>query len=165
MPRSSRIFCSIALLAVASCASNSSTRSSIPGGNGQYPDGGPPWTLPPGPQSEVETASLPPDIATPFEGLAGSWNGGRLGYKLNKQTRAKMIDLTQSALAQGQSGKMIKWSDGPIRGTIVPQISFAGPGSTDCREFHQTLRFKDVVETGYATACRASNGEWRILAE
>lgn len=159
-----RTICSFGLLAVASCASTSTQQSGVQSGE-QYPNGGPSWNQPPGPQSDVETAALPPDIAIPFEGLAGSWNGGRLGYKLSQNTRAKMIDLTQAALAQGESGKTIRWSDGPIRGTIVPQMAFSGPGAANCREFHQTLRFEGVVETGYATACRANNGDWRILAE
>lgn len=155
-------FCAI----VTACASNAPQTKTMPDDGPQTGTaGGPPWLLPPGPRSNTRTAALPPDIAIPLEGLAGSWSGGRLGAKLTAQLRSRMIDLTQIALNQGQSGKQIKWRDGKLVGTIIPQVSFAGPSALDCREFHQTLRFEDVVETGYATACLAPDGSWRLLSE
>jgi surface antigen len=151
---------------VAACASNNDPNASIPGDGEQTGiSGGAPWLLPPGPRSDSQVASLPPDIAIPMQGLAGSWSGGKLGDQLTMDARDRMIDLTQSALNQGQSGKKVKWREGKLTGTIIPQIAFSGPNSLDCREFHQTLRLGDVVETGYATACRAPDGKWRLLSE
>lgn len=153
-------------LLVAACASRTSQNASIPGDGEQTgATGGAPWLLPPGPPVDPQIASLPPDIAIPMQGLAGSWTGGKLGDQLSPDARARMIDLTQNALNQGQSGKKIKWREGKLNGTIIPQVAFVGPQTLECREFHQTLRLGDVVETGYATACRAPDGQWRLLSE
>lgn len=123
--------------------------------------GGPPWVLPPG----EEMAALPPDIATPLEGMAGTWAGERLGKALDAQTRQKVIDLTQLTLSQTSPGEKVSWNSGKIAGTVTPQVRFAGPENLVCREFHQVLRMGGTVETGYATACQAPDGTWRLLAE
>lgn len=166
MPLCMRSVTVILCFLVAACASNNAPNANIPGDGEQTGiTGGAPWLLPPAPSSGPQVASLPPDIAIPMQGLAGSWSGGKLGGQLTMDARERMIELTQSALNQGQSGKKIKWRQGKLTGTIIPQIAFAGPNALECREFHQTLRLEDVVETGYATACRAPDGKWRLLSE
>lgn len=150
------------MLVLASCASTGPSTSSIPGdGDEDSIMGGPPWVLPP----STDMAAIPPDIATPLEGLAGTWSGGRLGRQLTPEIRTKMVDLTQMTLSQKPAGEKVEWRDGKLAGTITPQIRFQGPDDLACREFHQVLRSGSAVETGYATACLAGDGSWRLLAE
>ncbi|MEM7570378.1 MAG: hypothetical protein AAF337_11335 [Pseudomonadota bacterium] len=160
--RSARQVTCFAAVVLAACTQSGPDTSAIPGdGEDEMIMGGPPWVLPPG----DAVAAIPPDIATPLEGLAGTWSGGRLGGVLTTETREKMIELTQLALNQTPAGEKVKWRAGDVAGTITPQMRFAGPGELACREFHQVLRAGSVVETGYATACQALDGSWRLLSE
>lgn len=76
-----------------------------------------------------------------------------------------MIELTQLTLSQTAPGQKVAWTSGKIAGTVTPQVRFTGPQNLICREFHQVIRLEGVVETGYATACQAADGSWRLLAE
>jgi len=104
-------------------------------------------------------------LASPLKGLSCLWSGGRFSGGSGIEIRKKMVDLTRAELSDGAAGKTVKWREESFEGTVVPQMAFTGPAGLECREFHQTLRRGKEVETGYATACVAEDGRWRILVE
>jgi len=166
MPRLMHFILMAILLVLSACASSGRDQAAFPYDDGYSSDGGAPWLIPAPPEDDkTAIAAASPDIAIPLKGMAGLWSGGRLASALTPDIRSKMIDLTQSALSRGASGKTFKWRQDALEGTVVPQIVFAGPAGLQCREFHQTLRRGKIVETGYATACIAQDGDWRILVE
>ncbi|MEM9879837.1 MAG: hypothetical protein AAF862_11235 [Pseudomonadota bacterium] len=166
MPHLKPLFVLCLALGIAACGSKPPAQTSLPPKEPDVTPGGPDWLIPPPPpKEETKTAAYVPDIAIPLQGLAGLWSGSRFDAGLSIETRKKMIDLTQAALSQGAAGKTVKWRASGLEGTVVPQMVFVGPAGLECREFHQTLRRGKDVETGYATACVAEDGRWRILVE
>lgn len=97
--------------------------------------------------------------------LAGAWFGSELGRRLNDDDRDKMRDTAQHSLSTDTSGTTSRWSnpDTGVSGTITPQDMFINSQGQQCREFHQSVSADGQTETGYATACRQSDGSWKVV--
>jgi surface antigen len=122
---------------------------------------------PPAPAPEVLPPPPPPPPPTmvPRESgkVAGRDIGGAAARLLQPDDRALLEKTTQRALASGQAGKAITWSNPKTgaSGSITPQPTFPMAGKS-CREFQQTINAGGKKSTGYGTACMAPDGVWLI---
>ena len=48
-------------------------------------------------------------------------------------------------------------------GRVVPTRTFLGPGDQTCRDFKQSVTIAGHKETGTGTACRQSDGDWKLI--
>jgi len=48
-------------------------------------------------------------------------------------------------------------------GQITPTRTYRGTTGPACREFQQTIIFDGRTENAFGTACRQSDGSWRIV--
>ncbi|MEX1147236.1 MAG: RT0821/Lpp0805 family surface protein [Sphingomonadales bacterium] len=98
--------------------------------------------------------------------LAGAYLGGELGGRLDGRDREAMQSTTQQALSSAQPGDTSRWNnpDSGNSGTITPQQQFTDEAGRECREFQQTVSVQDDTQTAYGTACRQSDGTWRVVS-
>ena len=96
---------------------------------------------------------------------AGAWFGSELGRRLSDDDRDQMRKTAQRSLSHDASGSTSRWSnpDTGVSGTITPQDTFTNSQGQQCREFHQSVSADGQTETGYATACRQSDGSWKVV--
>ena len=102
--------------------------------------------------------------ATAVGALGGAFIGGAIGESLDK------VDKLHAKRAQNQAlaapiGQPISWRnpDSGNRGSITP-VREGRDTSTGayCREYQQTVTVNGRTEQAYGTACRQSDGSWKI---
>lgn len=70
----------------------------------------------------------------------------------------------QDALEHARSGTIVEWrnpDDGTV-GTFVPKPAFQSADGQICREFSQTVTIGGQQQQAWGTACRQSDGAWRL---
>jgi surface antigen len=97
--------------------------------------------------------------------LAGGLLGNHLGSQLDCQDQQYHADTAQHALETQRTGTSSSWvnPDTGHTGTFTPTRTFQTNDGTNCREFTQTVSVNGRDETAYGTACRQSDGSWRIV--
>lgn len=101
--------------------------------------------------------------------------GGALGAMLGQDIAKGMTDLdkiytertTQDTLEYGKPGETVEWSnpDSGNSGSVTVDEVYAAEDGKDCREFETTVDVEGEERTATGTACRMSDGEWRIIDE
>ena len=96
--------------------------------------------------------------------LAGGFVGSQVGKSLDQADVAYARQSTQSALDRTPSGQTVSWHnpDSGNSGTITPKPAYQS-GGTYCREFQQTITVGGQTQDAFGTACRQSDGSWRIV--
>lgn len=87
------------------------------------------------------------------------------GLSLAAPTFAQEIGTAgQDALERARSGSVVQWRnpDDGIAGTFVPKPAFQDSGGRICREFTQTVMIGDRRQEAWGTACRQSDGSWKL---
>jgi surface antigen len=78
----------------------------------------------------------------------------QLALERTTQTTLETVPIgTESTWRNPQSGS---------HGIIVPRRTFQKASGTYCREFTQTLVTGDVTEEALGTACRETDGTWKL---
>jgi surface antigen len=105
------------------------------------------------------------DLGIILGSVYGSILGGEIGRQLDEADQLKMYQTTQNALEKGVSGNTSTWynPDSGHRGTVTPQPRLPSRGGQVCREYHQTVTIANEQKTAYGTACRQSDGSWKII--
>ena len=98
--------------------------------------------------------------------LLGALLGGEIGASLDRADRIAMKRTTQSALETRPSGTTSRWQnpDSGHHGTITPQPAFQNTSGQYCREYQQTVTVGNQTQDAYGTACRQSDGTWKIVS-
>lgn len=105
-------------------------------------------------------------IATVLGVLLGGYAGNQAGLSLD---RADQLAATQNAsytLNNVPSGNTTVWQgrnpQQQTSGTFTPTRTYQQPSGQYCREYSQTITISGKTEQAYGTACRMSNGDWKI---
>jgi surface antigen len=97
--------------------------------------------------------------------LAGGLIGNRIGRSLDCQDLAYHERTTHDSLEYQRTGEASTWRnpDTGHSGTIIPTKTYMADNETPCREFTQIIRTGEGVEEVTGTACRQSDGTWKIV--
>ncbi|MBX6367259.1 MAG: glycine zipper 2TM domain-containing protein [Rhodospirillales bacterium] len=96
--------------------------------------------------------------------LLGAFLGGEIGRSLDHADRLAMQSTTRTALETGRTGEPLRWQNPQTGnfGTVTPLATTESDG-TICRTYEQTITVAGRLQTGYGTACRQPDGQWRIV--
>jgi surface antigen len=96
--------------------------------------------------------------------LLGGLLGADVGRSLDRADRLAMQQATQSTLETAPTGRAVPWRnpDTGNHGTVTA-VGTSESGGTVCREFQQTITVGGRTEQGHGTACRQTDGSWRIV--
>jgi surface antigen len=103
--------------------------------------------------------------ATAAGALLGLFAGSEAGKSLDRADQLHAAETTQAALDGNQAGTASTWIDPDSihSGTVTPLRSYKTPQGQYCREFQQTVTIEGKTEQAYGTACRQSDGTWKIV--
>ena len=104
--------------------------------------------------------------ATAVGTLLGALAGSEIGKSLDRADMLYLERTQQQALETAPAGTRSSWSnpDSGNSGDITPRRTYQDAAGTYCREFQQTVTVGSASETAYGTACRQSDGAWRIVS-
>lgn len=96
--------------------------------------------------------------------LLGAGLGSSIGASLDRADMIQYNQTSQRALEVGQPNQQFPWSNPQSgnSGTVVPQGYYQQANGNYCREYTQTINVGGRLEEGYGTACRQSDGTWKI---
>ena len=96
--------------------------------------------------------------------LAGGLIGGAIGSHMDANDRRESERASQRAFETAASGQATSWSnpDSGNHGSVTPTRTFQTDSGQYCREFQQTVIIGGKEEQAHGTACRQSDGSWRI---
>jgi surface antigen len=105
-------------------------------------------------------------IAIGIGAVLGGIVGSEVGKSLDRADRAYMHRTTQQSLETQRSGQPSTWQNPDNRhsGTVTPQRAYRRDDGRTCREFQQTVTIDGRTERAYGTACRQSDGSWKIVS-
>jgi len=97
--------------------------------------------------------------------IAGGLIGGAIGDRMDAADRRESERAAQQAFETAPSGQSTGWTnpDSGNHGTITPTRTFQTANNEYCREFQQTVVIGGEEEQAHGTACRQSDGSWRIV--
>ncbi len=97
--------------------------------------------------------------------LAGAWAGSEIGKDLDAADRRKAQETTQVSLENASTGQTRTWKnpDSGNSGSVTPTRTYQTAKGENCREFETTINVDGAEETAYGTACRQSDGSWKII--
>ncbi len=103
--------------------------------------------------------------ATAAGTLLGAYAGSQVGRSLDKADRLYAERTAQSGLERAPSGRTSTWSnpDSGHSGTFTPTNSYRSRDGMDCRDYTQTATIEGRTEEVHGTACRQSDGTWRVV--
>lgn len=96
--------------------------------------------------------------------LAGAFIGSEVGKSLDNADKAYLERTSQSALEANPVGQVSTWKnpDSGHSGTVTPTRTYQAASGENCREYQQTVTIAGKTESVYGTACRQSDGTWKI---
>ena len=97
--------------------------------------------------------------------LIGGLIGGAIGDRLDAADRREAREAAQNSLENSRSGTATAWKnpDSGNSGTITPSRTFQMADGQYCREFQQTIIIAGEENQGFGTACRQTDGSWKIV--
>jgi surface antigen len=104
--------------------------------------------------------------ATAVGTLVGAYLGSEAGKSLDRADQNYLARTTQQSLETAPTGRSTSWQnpDSGNSGTITPTKTYVNSTGQNCREFQQTIVVGGKTENAYGTACRQSDGSWRIVS-
>jgi len=99
-------------------------------------------------------------IATVVGTLAGGALGNYIGGRFDQRDRRQF----GSALESNQTGNTSRWSNPDTNGTysVTPTNTYRD-GDQPCREFTMNANVEGETDQVTGTACRQSDGSWRVV--
>ena len=97
--------------------------------------------------------------------LLGGLLGGAIGDRLDATDHRAADAAAQQAFERAPSGTRTTWRnpDSGNHGAITPTRTYQTAQGTYCREYQQTIIIDGEPHQGHGTACRQSDGTWRIV--
>jgi surface antigen len=96
--------------------------------------------------------------------LLGGLAGGALGDKLDQNDRRLAQENYTRSMEYGRTGETSTWRnpDSGHYGEITPTRTYES-ASGYCREYKQTIYIDGQATEGVGTACRQSDGTWKVV--
>lgn len=96
--------------------------------------------------------------------LIGAWIGSEVGRSLDRADRLAAERTTVSALEYNPDGQRSTWRNpnNNTSGYTEPIRTYQTTSGVDCRDYKTTVVIDGRSETATGTACRQSDGTWRI---
>ena len=103
--------------------------------------------------------------ATALGAVGGTLIGSNLGRFMDQQDKIKMHKTSQGALESSKSGHTASWKnpDSGHKGSVTPYQAYKNDNGQYCREYMQTITVARKTHQGYGTACRQTDGSWKIV--
>lgn len=97
--------------------------------------------------------------------LLGGAIGSSIGASLDRADMQYYNTTSQRALETAQPGTTLPWENPQTGnyGSVTPRNYYRNDDGQYCREYSQTITVGGRTERGYGTACRQSDGTWRIV--
>lgn len=97
--------------------------------------------------------------------LAGAMIGQDIGRSLDRVDRLEMAETFQNGLENNRSQETSSWHnpDNDHSGTMTPLRTYRTAQRDYCREYLQTVVIGGKENRAYGTACRESDGSWKIV--
>ncbi len=104
-------------------------------------------------------------IAVGIGAVLGGLVGSEIGKSLDRADQAYMSRTTQQSLESQRTGQASTWRNPDNRhsGTVTPTRTYRRESGEHCREFQQTVTIDGRTERAHGTACRQSDGSWKIM--
>ena len=95
---------------------------------------------------------------------AGGLAGNAIGKQLDERDRLLLGETVQQTLEHGPTNSVGSWSnpDSGNSGTVTPTQTMMSANNQPCREFNTTVNIGGELSQAYGTACRQSDGSWKI---
>ena len=89
--------------------------------------------------------------------------GSVIGAGIDPNDKRIGLDAEYRALEYGENGVGVDWSArNGVAGAVVPGPRYR-VNDYDCRQFTHTVVIHGTTESARATACRGTDGAWRIV--
>jgi len=94
----------------------------------------------------------------------GAMLGNNIGQQLDERDRLMMGQSFQTALERAPDNSSSSWNNPNTgnSGQTMPTRTVMASSGTPCREFTQTVMIGGQSQQAYGTACRMSDGSWKI---
>lgn len=104
------------------------------------------------------------DVATGLGVIVGAMVGGGIGESLDRVDRQYMAQANQKAFETAKTNSSVDWvnPDTGNSGTVTPTRTYESSRGV-CREFTQTVLVGGRNQQAYGTACRQTDGSWKII--
>lgn len=104
-------------------------------------------------------------LATGVGAVLGALIGSEIGRSLDDADRLAAERASQRAFETTPTGQATSWRnpDSGNYGEITPVRTYQSDGR-DCRDFTHTIYVDGRSETARGTACRQSDGTWRVVS-
>lgn len=97
--------------------------------------------------------------------IGGMLIGGAVGNLLDQRDKQMAAEAAHRAMETAPTGKPVAWSnpDSGHSGTVTPTKTYQTASGTYCREYQTTVLIDGKQERATGTACRQSDGSWKIV--
>ncbi len=104
-------------------------------------------------------------VAVAVGTLAGALIGQGVGRTLDQADRAAMQRTAQQTLEKNPAYQPGYWRnpDSGNEGSITPTRTYRKANGQYCREYTQVVMVAGEKQQAYGTACRETDGSWRIV--
>lgn len=105
--------------------------------------------------------------ATAAGTLFGAFLGSQVGRSLDQTDRLYAERTARGSLERSPTGTTSDWvnPDTGHAGSFTPTKTYRTRYGQNCRDYSQTVTVDGRTETAYGTACRSSDGTWRLVNE
>ena len=96
--------------------------------------------------------------------ILGGVAGGAVGNYLDSQDKEAALKAQQQSLTSNKAGQTTTWSnpDSGNSGAFTPTNQYTTKDGKICRDYQQTVTINGKQETATGTACKMSDGSWRV---
>jgi|CXWL01.1.fsa_nt_gi surface antigen len=104
-------------------------------------------------------------VATIAGTLLGGAIGNSIGGSLDSADMAAYNNTSRHALEDARPGQTLPWKnpESGNYGSITPSNTYQNASGQYCREYTQTIVVAGKKQSGHGTACRESDGTWKIV--
>ena len=97
--------------------------------------------------------------------LYGAAIGANIGRQLDERDKELANEAFQDSLENKKVGAVSSWNnpDTGHTGTTTPTRTYTADSGNPCREFTTTVLIGGEEQQGYGTACRQTDGSWKII--
>jgi surface antigen len=97
--------------------------------------------------------------------ILGGLVGGAIGDRMDAADRREAQAAAHRALETAPSGATTQWKnpDSGHYGSVTPVRTYQTDSGQYCREYRQTVMIGGEKQEAYGTACRQSDGTWKVV--